>query len=177
MAMQNRQKWLVVGAICCVSALALDQVVLPPLVGAWDDRAQRTAELEEMVEDGELLLAREDSVRERWAAMLERALPADAAAAEDIVLNAVNAWAERSRLNVTSIKPRWVRSDGPFKKLEVRATTLAAPAAIVRFLHALECDELPLCVEAAKLSSQDERGRALSLDLTFTALAAVEEKE
>jgi Type II secretion system (T2SS), protein M subtype b len=176
MGKKNRQKWLVLGAVGCLSALALDRFVLPPLMSTWDARAERTAELEELLDDGGLLLERENTIRDRWAAMQGRALPEDRAAAESIVLNAVNGWAENSGLNVTSIKPRWVRSDGPFRKLEVRATALARPESVLRFLHALERDGLPLCIESAKLSSQDDRGRALSLDITFTALAVMDEE-
>ena len=167
----NRQKWLIAAAVLCAGGLLLDRAVLPPLTASWNARSERIAEVKELLDDGELLLEREASIRERWDEMTARALPADRAAAENTVLNAVDQWAAESRLAVSSLKPRWMRTEGIFARLEVRATAEGRPEAVLAFLYALERDRLPLCVESAKLTPRDDRGRLLGLDVTFTALA------
>jgi len=172
---QSRQKWLTVATVLCVIGLVLDQVILPPLVEQWRARSTRIAELKASLEDGQLLLDRETSIRERWQEMSDRALPVDRATSENEVINAVSRWAEDSHLTISSLKPRWARTEGVFSQLEIRATALGRPDAVLGFLYALERDDLPLCVESAKLTPRDERGRALALDLVFTALTRTDD--
>lgn len=168
---RNRQRWLVAAAVVCAGGLLLDRAVLPPLTASWNARSERIAEVKELLDDGELLLEREASIRERWEEMTALALPADRAAAENAVLNAVDQWAAESRLAVSSLKPRWMRTEGVFARLEVQATAEGRPEAVLAFLYALERDRLPLCVESARLAPRDDRGRLLEIKVTFTALA------
>ena len=173
---ERRQRLLVIAALVCVGVLACDKLVVPPLYNLWSARAGRITELKELIEKGEVLADREGSVTRKWEAMNESGLPDGAAEAENLVLNSVNDWARDSRLSVMSLKPRWTQDKGDYRKLEVRAVAQGGLASVVRFLYALETAPLALRVDDLELTSRDDRGGSLTVDLRFSGLVLAEEE-
>jgi hypothetical protein len=95
--------------------------------------------------------------------------------AEDQVLKSVGRWARDSRLSVTSLKPRWLRDEDDFRKLEFRAAAEGNMESIARFVYELERDPLPLKIEDIEIAARDERGDRLSLGVRFSGLVLMEE--
>jgi Tfp pilus assembly protein PilO len=175
MGPDRRKRILMIAAIISVGAVAGDRVVLSPLLNLWKARTERVAELEKSLGKGRVLAEREETMKERWQEMKERSLPVDMSLAEDQVLKSVGRWARDSRLSVTSLKPRWLRDEDDFRKLEFRAAAEGNMESIARFVYELERDPLPLKIEDIEIAARDERGDRLSLGVRFSGLVLMEE--
>lgn len=168
-----RQKWLLIAAAACVGILALDRVVLTPMISSWKSRSDRINQLDKSIGNGAILLDRRDSLQQRWAQIKDEALPADPPTAENQLLIAVNGWAASARFNVTSLKPRWVDDENLGARMEVRVSGTGTLEAAARFLHAIETSELPLRLEDVELRARDEAGRDIGLDARFSGLTSL----
>jgi Tfp pilus assembly protein PilO len=170
MQLKNRQHLLAIIAIIAVTLLAGDKFVLSPLIAGWKQRAARVVELRKSVNQGSLLLAREQSIRDRWDQMRTNMLPNNVSVAENEVLRAFERWSQQSRLSVTSIKPQWKRTADDYMTLECRADAFGSLEALTRFLYDVERDSLALKVEAVEITTRDNEGQQLSLALQVSGL-------
>ena len=170
MQLKNRQHLLAIIAIIAVTLLAGDKFVLSPLIAGWKQRAARLVELRKSVNQGSLLLAREQSIRDRWDQMRTNMLPNNVSVAENEVLRAFERWSQQSRLSVTSIKPQWKRTADDYMTLECRADAFGSLEALTRFLYDVERDSLALKVEAVEITTRDNEGQQLSLALQVSGL-------
>ena len=105
MQIKNRQQMLVIAAIAMLGLFAADKLIVNPLLGAWDARAERLTKLRQQVTDGQRLVRREDSVRTQWAQMERNTLTNNASAAEQKVFQAIDRWANDSSVTILAITP------------------------------------------------------------------------
>jgi len=179
MKVERRESILILAAAVCLGLLAGDRLVLSPLQKLWAGRSSRILELERRVHNGRALLDREKTLERRWETMRSLALPPEPPRAEDTALRAIDRWAERSGLVITSLKPQWVQpeDDAPdqFVELKFQATGHGDLESISRFLFELERGLIATKLESVEVGSRGETVEQLSLDLTFSALALPEE--
>jgi hypothetical protein len=176
MAFNRREHLLLLAAIVCIAILAGDRFVLGPLANLWKERSARIVELKANLAKGTLLLDRGEAMEQRWQEMKDRSLPHEMPATESRVLTAVSEWAGESRLNVTSVKPRWLAEEEGSKTIEFRLGATGSLDSVARFLYAMETDPMSLKVEKIEISSHDPRGNALGVDIRFTG-SVIMEKE
>ena len=167
-----------VAAICLVLFVG-DRLVLSPLVDGWKERAAKIEELDLSLLKGRALIGQEDRYKRRWQEMKAMALPEEESEAEGQVLKSMNQWARESRLNVTSLRPRWRESKNEFKRLEIRASCQGSMSEIARFLYTLETASTPLALESVGIVSRadDLKGLVLSLLASAPLKLAVEKSE
>ncbi len=170
MKIKNRQHILAFVAIGGLAILAADKLVLTPLAATWKERSTRITALEQSVNQGSLLLDRENAIRDRWESMRTNTLPSDISAAENKLLRAFERWAADSRISITSIKPQWKRGSEEHWSLECRADAFGGIEALTRFLYNVEKDPLALKVEALEITARDNSGQQLALGLQVSGL-------
>lgn len=170
MGLKKRERYLAIAAIVCIGLLAGERLVFTPLSKIWQERSQRTAELQQSIQDEKSLADREGDLRAEWKSMKDQSLPADDAEAENLILKAVNRWAESSRLALTTLKPRRSQEGKDFRTLEFQSTARGSLKAITRFLYELESDPLPLKIEAIEIAAADDNGDSITLSLRFSGL-------
>jgi Tfp pilus assembly protein PilN len=170
MKINKRQQALALVAIVAVALLAGDRLVVTPLIRGWKDRAARIADLKKSVNQGALLLEREQTIRQRWGTMETNTLPSNVSAAENVVLKAFDRWSQDSRISITSLKPQWKRSEDDSMTLECRAGASGSMQALTRFLFELEKDPLALKVESVEITARDNDGQQLALALQVSGL-------
>ena len=170
MEIKNRQQTLAIAAIAAVALLASDRVIFSPLKDHWKARAERIAELKKNVNQGTLLLQREQAVRSRWNGMRTNALPNNLSAAESEVFKAIDRWSDESRISISSRKPQWRRDSDDYMTLECRIDALGSMSALTRFLYEVEKDPLALKVESMDITARDNDGQQLSLALQISGL-------
>ena len=174
---EKRQKMLVADAIAAVVLALGDFMVLTPLTNAWQARAKRIEDLKAKVAKGQLTLDRETSTRARWDKYKRRGLTVDRAGSESDVLKMVNDWSGKSRFNVSSIRPSWRDDEKDHVRLLCRVAGDGSVESIARFLFQLDAEETAIRVETIELTARDKDGQRLGVDLEFSALQIVEEKE
>lgn len=170
MPIKNRQQMLVIAAAVGAAILLSDKLVITPLTASWKERSKRITELTKQVNQGSILLAREQTIRDRWDLMRTNTLPENTSAAENEVLKAFERWSQESRLSISSIKPQPKRAGDDFMTLEFRADGFGSIQALTRFLYEVEKDQLALRVEAVEITSRDNDGQQLSLGIQISGL-------
>lgn len=175
MGFNGRERVLILAVAVCLGALAGDRFIVSPLYASWNERAAAIRELEASLAKSELLVGRFDSMSERWQEMRARSLPPGESRAENEVLRSISRWAGESRLEITSLKPRWVRGDAEFSTLDIRAAGQGSMEAIAQFIYRLESGELPLRVDKLEVASRDDSGSLLTFNVVFTGLQLIGE--
>jgi len=167
---KNRQQFLAVAAIAGVAFLVSDKVLFGPLWNGWKARSTRIADLKKSVNQGSLLVQRENAIRSRWDSMRTNTLPDNISAAENEVLQAFERWSQDSRISISSIKPQWKRAGEDYMTLECRADAFGSMQTLTRFLYDVEKDPLALKVDSVEITSRDNDGQQLSLALQVSGL-------
>jgi Tfp pilus assembly protein PilN len=170
MKINNRQQALAIMAGVALALLLGDKLLLSPLARSWRERSARIVELRKSINQGASLIAREQTIRNRWDSMRTNTLPDNVSAAENEVLQAFERWSQDSRISIASIKSQWKRGADDFVTLEYRADAFGSIQALTRFLYNLEKDPLALKVETVEITSRDNDGQQLSLGLQVSGL-------
>ncbi|HWX21863.1 MAG TPA: hypothetical protein VN578_18335 [Candidatus Binatia bacterium] len=170
MPIKNRQQVLVIAAIAVLGLFAGDKLVFDPLLGLWNARAERLTKLRQQVGDGQRLLRREESVRTQWAQMQRNTLTNNTSAAEQKVFQAIDRWANDSRVTISAITPQWKHDADDYMTLQCRLDAAGELGTLTRFLYAVEKDPMALKLESVELNAHDKAGQQLTLALQFSAL-------
>ncbi len=171
MQIKNRQQMLALVSIGIVALFVADKVVLSPLFSAWRSRGTTMAQLRKQIDDGERLLKREQSIRERWDQMRTNTLPNNTSLAEQQILKAFERWSQDSRISVTSITPQWKRDADDFMTLECRVDASGNLGTLGQFLYDIEKDPMALQLESVEITARDKEGQQLALGLQISGLA------
>jgi len=167
---ENRQRVLAIAAAACVGLFVADRLLITPYFHAWQNRIERVRTARAAIERGEILLDRETAIRSAWRQMQAKALPQTRSDAENQVLKAVARWTRDSRIALTSLTPQWQDADSEYALFTCRAAANGSLESLARFLYDVETDPLAIRIEEAQITSEDERGGALTLNLRFSGL-------
>lgn len=174
MQIKNRQQLLIIGAVVAIALFAGDQLVLSPLLKVWSTRAARVAELHKKIDQGNMLVQREQlpgqSIRSRWDKMSRNALPNNTSAAEQQVYKAIDLWAQNSGVAISAITPQWKHDSDDYMTFECRVDAAGDLGKLSRFLYSVEQDPMALKLELVELGARDKEGQQLSLGLQLSGL-------
>ncbi len=171
MKIENRQQVLMVLTIAVVVLYAADLVVIEPMFGWWKTRSKTVAGLREQVKNGRRLVQREAALRSRWDQMRTNTLPANPSLAEQQTLKAFDNWARESGANVTGITPQWNNdSSTDYSTLNCRLEASGDLGTLNRFVYDIEKDQMALKLESLELSTHDNTGQQITLDLQISGL-------
>jgi hypothetical protein len=171
MKIENRQQLLLILTISVGVLYAADQIAIEPLIGWWRARAKTVATLRTQVRNGRLLTQREAGLRGRWDQMRTNTLPANASLAEQQVLKAFDNWSRESGASINGITPQW--NNDPSQDhltLNCRVEASGDLGTLNRFLYDIEKDPMALKLESVELSTRDNTGQQLTLDLQISGL-------
>jgi Tfp pilus assembly protein PilO len=166
---KNRQQVLIYLALGALIFFVGDQLIFEPVLNGWQARSKRIDELKKSIHDGDMMIKREDFIREHWRQMQTNTLSSNPSTAQGQVLKAFERWSHDSGVKVGSIKPQWKRSD-EFTTLECRANATGDMRALSKFLYDAEKDPLAVKVDSVEISSHDNNGQQLSLVLQVSGL-------
>jgi hypothetical protein len=169
MTIKNRQQLLALAAMAAIAIFAGDKLLFTPLTRAWKARSAEIADLRQRINQGRLLLQREESILSRWDQMRTNTLPTDPSVAEQQLLHAFDFWAQESRVSVTSIAPQ-KRDADTHTSLECRVDAFGSLGTVARFLYNIERDPLGLKLESVEISARDNEGQQITLGLQISGL-------
>lgn len=170
MTINNRQRLLLIMAIALFGVFVADRVVFEPLLGVWSARAARVAALRKDIAEGGQLLQRGDSLRGHWSRMRANTLPDNESQAEQQLLRTLDAWAQESRITISSLTPQWKEATDEYRTLECRIDAAGDLAALSRFLFSVESSPLALKLESLELAAADANGKEMTLGLRLSGL-------
>jgi Tfp pilus assembly protein PilO len=171
MKIENRQQFLIVLTIAVAALFVGDRLVFEPLAKWWKARAVTVAGLRQQVNNGRLLLKREQAILSRWDQMRTNTLPADASLAEQQALKAFDNWSQESAVSLTSITPQWNNDATNYMTVDWRVEATGDLDTLTRFLYDIENSPMALKLESVNLSARDDTGQQLTLGLQISGLA------
>jgi Tfp pilus assembly protein PilO len=171
MKIENRQQFLIVLTIAVDALFVGDRLVFEPLAKWWKARAVTVAGLRQQVNNGRLLLKREQAILSRWDQMRTNTLPADASLAEQQALKAFDNWSQESAVSLTSITPQWNNDATNYMTVDWRVEATGDLDTLTRFLYDIENSPMALKLESVNLSARDDTGQQLTLGLQISGLA------
>jgi Tfp pilus assembly protein PilO len=171
MKIENRQQLLLVLTVAVGVVYAADQLMIEPLIGWWKTRAKAVAALRAQVREGRLLIQREDGLRGRWDNMRTNTLPANTSLAEQQILKAFDHWSRESGASINSITPQWnIDPSQDYQTLNCRVEATGDLGTLSRFLYDIEKDPMALKLESVELSTRENTGQQLTLNLQISGL-------
>lgn len=177
MKIENRQQLLMVLTIAVGVLYAADQLVFEPMVKWWKTRAETIAELRAQVNNGRLLIQREASLRSRWDQMRTNTLPNNTSLAEQQMLKAFDNWSRGSGADVNSIMPQWKNDSDDYMTLNCRVEASGNLGTLSRFIYDVEKDPMALKLESVELSTRDNNGQQLTLNLQISGLVLLSQRQ
>lgn len=169
MQIKNRQQVLLFVALGAALFFIGDHLIVEPAINAWQARSKRIAELKQLIQQGEMLQAREDAIRDHWTEMRTNMLSSNLSLAESQMFKAFDHWSHDSGMKVGSIKPQWKQGDD-FTTLECRANATGDIQSLSKFIYDAEKDPLAVKVDSVEITSHDNNGQQLSLVLQVSGL-------
>jgi len=177
MKIENRQQLLMALTVAVGIIYAADQVVIEPLYGWWKARSKTVAELRMQVKNGRRLIQREAGLRSRWSQMRTNTLPDNHSLAEQQTLKAFDNWARESGAEVTGITPQWNNDSPDYVTLNCRLEATGDLGTLSRLVYDLEKDPMAFKLESVELSTRDNTGQQLTLDLQISGLVLVAQSQ
>lgn len=170
MTLSKREKYIAIGTVIAVMILALDQLVVEPLVTQLNAiQSQRTDAVAKMDAANDLF-ARQRKLREVWKNMQSGGLKADVSAAESQAMHALLDWAAASGVQLTALRPDRSVTQGPFQIISFHVTAGGAMATVSRLLWAIETASIPVRVTDVQITPQPEGTDHLSVQLNVSTL-------
>jgi hypothetical protein len=173
MKIKTRQQFLVVLTIAVAALFVGERLIYEPLANWWAARSQKIATLRKQVNDGKLLIQREQAIRSRWDQMRTNMLPADTSLAEQQVLKAFDNWSQESDASINGITPQWNNDATNYLTVDWRVEAAGNLDTLTRFLYDIEKGPMALKLESVDLSARDDTGQQLTLGLQVSGLALI----
>jgi len=169
MALSKRERIILIVAAAVVGAFVADRLALTPAMERLNELESHKQQLLAELNEARSLFERRRLMERKWKMMLSDGLRSDAEA-ESRVGRALNEWSEDARLTLTSVKPERVTSDHGLREIVFVAVGKGRHEAVTRFLYLIETAELPVKIKDMQLSSANESGNDMSVDLRLSAL-------
>lgn len=169
MQSDRRQQMLVVVAIAAIALFAGDRFLFTPLVKAWKARNVHIQELRAQLEQGKMLVGRDQAVRNAWERIRRNSLPRNTSAAEQQFFGAIDQWGQDSRVTLLAVTPQWKQDANDYMTLQCHVDLSGSLGDVTRFLYDIEKDPMAIKLDSIELSSSD-KGQTLSLGLQLSGL-------
>lgn len=168
--LSKREKTIGIIAGVVVAALAIDSVILTPLLErkalADDQIANARRDLDAAIK----LIANDQRARENWSRMAGQTLLADAPGAEGQLLNATRSWGEASGLSITTLRPERNEREQGYQKITIRVTATGTMQQVARFLYAIQTAKIPVRVSDMQLTARKEGTDDLSVNIGLATI-------
>jgi len=171
MKIKTRQQFLVVLTIAVAALFVGDRLIYEPLANWWSARAQKITALRKQVNDGKMLLQREQAIRGQWDRMRANTLPADTSLAEQQVLKAFDNWAQDSSTSITGVTPQWNDDATNYVTVDWQVEASGDLSSLTRFLYNIEQGPMALKLESVDVSARDDAGQQFTIALQINGLA------
>jgi len=168
--LSKRERYAVIGVIIVIGVLALDRLVLTPMLDRRKELQDQTLAASADHDRAEGLLKNRPQLSKRWNGMLTGGLKSDASSAVSQVLHRVELWASESGLAFAGLKPERTEKYQQFQIMTFRANGTGNLSAIGKFLWHFETADIPIRVTDLQLTSRKEGTDDLSIQFGISTI-------
>jgi Tfp pilus assembly protein PilO len=169
MVLSRRERVIAIIAAVVVTSLAGNTFVLEPVLDRLEQIESEKLLLLAEVNEAQNLFERRRLMERKWKAMLSEGMRSDAEA-ESRIARALDRWSQDARLMLTSVKPERVAGEKGLKEMTFAVVGTGSLEAVARYLWQVETASLPVKVQDMQLSSMNESGDSMSLQLRISAI-------
>ncbi len=176
--MKRRERNLAIAAGVVLGLLVLDQYVLSPMWRAREAQMTLRDKLTLEWEQGQRLMAQSRQA-DRLVRLMrsEGGLGTEVSATESRLIEAMQSWAQESRLQLVSIRPERATVNQGLRELSFAAAGEGNLRSMMLFLHRLESAKLAVRVRELQISARTEGSDDLSISLRISSIWEEEHAE
>ena len=167
MSSAKRERLLIIGVAVVVGLFVLDRYIVTPFFNASTAQSERHAALLAEHDQTSNTIRQQGAADRRWRKM---DIATDAPSAQGAALRALQGFAQKSGLNLDSLKPMRQRDRDALRPLELLAGGTGTMEQVMHFCKLVEHAEIPLRIENFSLALREENGVLLRLDLRVSTL-------
>jgi hypothetical protein len=172
MVLSRRERYVLIGTLVAVGALAADRLVMSPLLNRVNETQARRDNLLSELERAKTLLSYRHDLAPRWRQMVQTGMKNDPAEAESQVLHAIRDWAEESGLSLSLLKPDRLTEKTRLPEIGFQASGTGTMNGVARFLWRARTASIPIKVAEVQISARKEGTDDLSFQLRLSTVYA-----
>jgi type II secretory pathway component PulM len=169
-SVSSRERVVLIAAATVLAALAIDFVLLSPLL---ERRAQANLRLQaarQEINRGRQVAENDLRAIDRWTEMAGATLASDSSSAESQVFNRAREWAQAAGLSITAIRPERNERHGDLQRITLRASATGTMQQVGRFLFAVQNADIPLRVSDLQVTARREGADDLSVQIGLSTI-------
>jgi len=156
MALSTRERYILIGAMGALGVLALDRLVVEPLLdlrdGAESARQAKAAELAHAQD----LINQSAHLSPRWNQWTRTGLKSDPAQAESQAMHALRDWAQEAGVELTLLKPERPTDKKRLPSVEVQAAGTGNMQSVAGLLWRIQSASLPIRLSEVQIATRKE---------------------
>jgi hypothetical protein len=170
--LSKRERYIAIAAGLVIGALALDWMVVEPLLVRRDALDADIANQREDLDRANKLFRTSRDLSRQWAQVAAGQMQHNASEAESQVQNAVREWAQDAGVSLSSVTPARSDKEKDFQKITFRAAASGGMQQVARFVYRVQYADIPVRVTDLTVSSRREGGQndELTLNLGITTI-------
>lgn len=168
--LNKREQRIGIVTAVVLGALALDRVVLSPLLARQESASVRIDAAQLALSEATQTMQNDQRARRIWSELAGKTLLASAPDAEGQLLNRARQWADTSGLSLQSLKPERSEREEGYQKITIRATAAGSMQQVARFLDQVNTSEMPVRVSDLQVSPRKENVDDLSVVVALSTI-------
>jgi len=172
MVLSRRERYIFIGTLLALGALALDRFVVSPLLEHRSSIEAQRADLSSELARAQMLTARRPEADSRWQEMVRAGMKNDPAEAESQILHAIRDWAEEAGLSLSLLKPDRMAGKTQLPEIAFQAAGTGNMKGVARLLWRIQTAAIPIKVTEAQISARKDGLDDLSFQLRVSTVYA-----
>jgi hypothetical protein len=169
--LSKREKMIAYVTGGAIGLFALNYIAVEPLMAHRDQLTSKVTQARTDLANAHNTVERGKLMNKKWTEMTKAGLGSDTSTAEAKAQNALNAFADDSRLSLTSNKPERTERVKQLHQITIRVSAQGSLASIGRFLYRIQTSEIPARVTDFQLNARKEGADDLTLTLGVSTIA------
>ena len=177
MVMSKRERYIGIATIAVVGILALDRLVVTPLIDRKSDLDSKLSSARDDMDAATRLMSTSRRLARDWRDMTGSTpgtggpkLKVTESDAESQILNSIGEWAQSSGFNVQTTKRERTEKEKEFVKLTYRVTATATMRQVGEFLWRMQTATVPVRITDISMNSRKDGADDLQVQLGIATI-------
>jgi len=177
MALNTREKYIMIIAVLAVAFLAADNFLVTPMLEKRDALTKELSEAQTRLDQSRSIIKRKNVIEKQWNDLLANGLTENAQELESSVLRYLKDSSVKCGVSLSGLQPEVKSVKDKMGQVEFTVSASGNMAAISEFLWNIETSPLPIAVINIQLGSVDETASKMNLQVKLSSVYLTSEKQ
>ncbi len=177
MALNKREKYIMIATVLAVLFLAADSKIITPLLEKRDTLKKELSDAQSKLDQSRSIMKRRDVIEKQWNDLLANGLTENAQELESSVLRYLKDSSLACGVSLSGLQPEVKSVKDKMGLMVFTVSAVGNMAAISEFLWNIETSPLPIAVTNIQLGSVDETASKMNLQLRLSSVFLLAEKQ